>query len=76
MIVCWTVSPPIGSCGGRGARDVTFDVGCVARALSMGLVFRRCSPVLSREVRLRTGEAPPLRRDLLEALDGRLGRMS
>ena len=27
---------------GVAARDVTFDVGCVAKALSMGLVFRRC----------------------------------
>ena len=37
-----------------------------------GIGIPQVFPVLSREVRLRTGEAPPLRRDLLEALDGRL----
>ena len=37
-----------------------------------GIGIPQVFPVLGREVRLRTGEAPPLRSDLLEALDGRL----
>jgi hypothetical protein len=56
---------------GVAARDVTFDVGCVAKALSMRLVFRRSFPCSAGKSRCAPVKLP-LRRDMLEALEGRL----
>ena len=61
MIVCWTVSPPIRSCGGRTVAAPRRHLRRRLRGEGAfdGIGIPQVFPVLRREVRLRTGEAPP-----------------
>jgi hypothetical protein len=58
MIVCWTVSPPIGSCGGRGRPRRHLRRRLRGEGAFNEIGISQVCPVLSREVTLRTGEAP------------------